>query len=232
MSDPRVDFIRYWHTCTPEEQAALRREIEGLSKVHPVELQLNASAYEIMDAIAHGSDLIQRGIRGIIADKAFHRYIIPRLVNQGWISEAIHGDQSYDAALSRDGVRVTIQVKMQRKKLGKPMTAKSRSFQDGSDFWVVETQRTRAGKDADGGATRPYRFGEFDILAVNLQASSSDWSKFMYTVGAWLVPQPNDSRAIRTLQPVSQTSNDDWTDSFEECVRWLARNDARTIRHA
>ena len=31
-----------------------------------------------------------------------------------------------------------------------------------------------------GLATRPYRFGEFDILAVSMHPSTNDWNRFMY----------------------------------------------------
>lgn len=41
-------------------------------------------------------------------------------------------------------------------------------------MYVVETPRTRGGKDLTSGEdTRPYRYGEFDILAVSMHPSTN-----------------------------------------------------------
>jgi hypothetical protein len=42
------------------------------------------------------------------------------------------------------------------------------------DMYIVETQRTRRGSDKKTrDSTRPYRFGEFDLLAVAMYPSTS-----------------------------------------------------------
>ena len=68
--------------------------------------------------------------------------------------------------------------------------------------------------------TRPYRFGEFDILAVSLQPSNGHWDSFLYTVGNWLLPGsgPNE---IATYQPVAIKPNSDWTADFELAAKWF-----------
>ncbi len=97
-------------------------------------------------------------------------------------------------------------------------------------MWVVETQKTRGGKDHQGKATRPYRFGEFDILAVSLHPSSNDWNQFRYTATNWLIPDHVDSELIFKFQPVATSVNDDWTDRLETCVKWVESGEKKTIR--
>ena len=46
------------------------------------------------------------------------------------------------------------------------------------ELYVVETQKTRAGTDNDGADTRPYRFGDFDILAVNMEPARATGGSF------------------------------------------------------
>jgi len=91
---------------------------------------------------------------------------------------------------------------MQRLESKQPKLAKKIWQQAGKTIYVVETQKTRGGVNASGAQTRPYRFGEFDILAVSMHPSTRDWSMFHYTVANWLVPRENDSNQIEKLQPV------------------------------
>lgn len=53
---------------------------------------------------------------------------------------------------------------------------------------MTETQKTRTDNDGDGEKTRPYRYGEFDVLAVSMQPSTGKWDRYMYTLGRWLLP--------------------------------------------
>jgi len=89
------------------------------------------------------------------------------------------------------------------------------------DMYVVETQRTRGGKDASGNETRPYRFGEFDILGVSMHPSCNKWDQFLYTVAAWLLPDPNSSNLLLKFQPVAQAPTDTWTNDFGTAVEWF-----------
>lgn len=79
--------------------------------------------------------------------------------------------------------------------------------------YVVEVQRTRTGQK-DGVSTRPYRFGEFDLLAVCMWASTGDWHSFLYVPAARLIPDTRDKNIIKTFQPVPEHTSadgDDWT---------------------
>ncbi len=97
-------------------------------------------------------------------------------------------------------------------------------------WFVVETQKTRTGKNADGEATRPYRFGEFDILGVSMHPSTGNWNRFMYTPAGWLLPRKKEDGLINVFQPVSNEPNDDWTDDFLTAVSWFRGGMKKTIR--
>lgn len=125
-------------------------------------------------------------------------------------------------------------MKLQRSKSGQPWPAHQarKAFRSlPPDMYIVETQKTRGGKKKKTGtATRPYRFGEFDLLAVAMYPSTSQWDTFMYTVADWLIPDPLDQTLIFKYQPVASTANEDWTDSFQTGVKWLRSGAKKTIR--
>lgn len=222
-------MIRNIFNLIDELDAAQKQEVFDHLKItcinHPLEREWNAPAEVILDAIAQSGDLTQRGVKGVIADRAFHRIVVPELQHAGWTSNPIVGDLAYDADLSRSGSRVTVQVKMQRRERGQP----KERFASGEPHWVVEVQKTRSGQDADGASTRPYAFGNFDILAVNLYASSGDWSHFVYTVANWLLPRTDSANLIAVMQPVAQSPSDRWTRNFDEVVEWLQSGEERRL---
>jgi len=126
---------------------------------------------------------------------------------------------------------------MQRRTKGQPTTRK-----DYPGMYVVEKQRTRGGKrlrqgdNNDGGEvavqedTRPYRFGDFDILAVSMHPSTNVWTDFLYTVAAWLLPRPKEPQLLRVFQPVPPQPNDDWTDDLLEAIAWLRSGRSKKIQ--
>jgi hypothetical protein len=100
-----------------------------------------------------------------------------------------------------------------------------------SDLYVVETQKTRKGeKRKTGSATRPYRFGEFDVLAVAMYPSTQRWDTFLYTVARWLLPGHADPAEILKFQPVAPEPNDDWTNRFHTAIEWFRSGTMKTIR--
>jgi hypothetical protein len=227
MTEPDLTRLRaILDTCNVQERRALFQMLREEFPIHELEQRLNVSAEVILEAISRASDLTLRGIRGIIAEAAFKQYEIPIITVSGiWKEVPLEGDHAYDFAVT-DGHRpVRIQVKMQRQKQQRPMMAyeaSQRLFRALTDYYVVETQRTRGGLDrATGIKTRPYRYNEFDILAVSMHPSTGDWSNFLYTVERWLIPTPDSKDEIFKYQPVPKTSNDDWTDSLEQAIEWL-----------
>ena len=209
---------------TGAEREALFRQLRRQFPIHTLESEWNVEAEVILEAISRSNDLTKRGIRGVIAEASFKEYVVLRMIARGWREDVIVSEQAYDFRLADDSGPVAIQVKMQRNKNHRPMLAyeaNKKMFRDSMDMWVVETQRTRGGTDSQGEATRPYKFGEFDILAVSLHPSSGDWSKFVYTVADWLLPDPEHELRMFKYQPVPKRPNEDWTEDVYECIRWL-----------
>jgi len=91
-------------------------------------------------------------------------------------------------------------------------------------------RRALAGDDSSaGGSTRPYHFGEFDLLAVSMQPSTNMWDRFMYTVADWLLPSRTHPSELLKFQPVATAPNHDWTDDFRTAVAWLRSGLEKTI---
>ncbi|MBF6723633.1 hypothetical protein HN240_18800 [Acinetobacter baumannii] len=91
------------------------------------------------------------------------------------------------------------------------------------DVYITETQKTRTGNDGEE-KTRPYRYGEFDVLAVSMQPSTGKWDRYMYTLGRWLLPGKGENE-MATWQPVSMTPNGFWTDDFATVAAWFRAED-------
>ena len=68
--------------------------------------------------------------------------------------------------------------------------------------------------------TRPYRFGDFDVLAVCMHPSTGDWQRFSYTLASWLLPRKEDRRLIQIMQPVASEEDECWTDNLRVCLDW------------
>ena len=127
-------------------------------------------------------------------------------------------------------------MKLQRSKNERPWRANeaNKAFRSlPADFYVVETQKTRGGKKKKtGAATRPYRFGEFDLLAVAMYPSTARWDTFMYTVADWLLSGRTDPTEILKYQPVASIPDEDWTDDFSVAVARLRSGKKKTIQAA
>jgi len=213
------EVLRLLEKCSQGERREIFTHLRSEFSIHRLEADLNTTAEVILEAVFRSPDLTQRGVKGIIAEAVFLVKVLQKL--PGWTVVDFVPGNSYDFLVEDTRGSLSIQVKMQRRLKGKPYIRREK--------FVVETQRTRSGRDAAGGATRPYRFGDFDILAVSMHASTGDWTRFMYTVGSWLLPRPHDADLIAVLQPVAMVSNDDWTDDLEECIYWCRSRVKRTI---
>jgi hypothetical protein len=205
-------------SCNADQRHEIFRLLRQEFPIHPIEKNLNISAEVILEAISRASDLTMRGVRGVIAEAAFETYIASKL--DGWDNVGLLDDYAYDFLLEDLIGEIRVQVKMQRQKEHRPMMANEAYRYLPNNMYVVETQRTRGGQ-RNNEDTRPYRFGEFDILAVSMHPSTNNWDSFMYTVQRWLLPRPENPSLLLKFQPVSLTPNDVWTNDFRECISWF-----------
>lgn len=226
-----VDSLRQQiDQCSDAERRALLDYLRTKFPQHPLEQEWGVSADVILSAISRSSDLTKRGVRGIIAEAVFERAVIGL---QGWTSVKFAEDRPYDFLLRSSGKKpreARIQVKLQRMLKQRPMLAVEANRHYPKDLYVVEVQKTRGGFDPQTNEdTRPYRFGEFDILAVNLHPSTHDWSRFLYTVSNWLIPRHPKAELIEIFQPVPTVANEFWTDSLLTCLSWWLAGEKKRI---
>lgn len=227
-----VERVKQWLArCSPAQREEIFRHLRHEFAIHPLETALHTKAEIILEAIHRAGGLTLRMMRGVIAEAAFEVEVVDRL--KKWEKLPRVGDPPYDFHLTDGRGDVRVQVKLQRSKGGEPWLANvaRKAFRSlPAAVYVVETWRTRGGKDkATGRATRPYRFGEFDLLAVCMSPVTKRWDVFMYTVANWLLPDPSNATEIFKYQPVAGTPNDDWTDDFVRAVRWFRSSRRKTI---
>jgi hypothetical protein len=211
---------------------------------HPLEKEWDIDGDTILSAIRRSSDLTKRGVRGIIAEAVFETSVIPTIEGSSWENSDIEGNLSYDALFKKGKLSARVQIKLQRMESGRPKLYYPKHYDEGS-LYVVEVQKTRSGKtrakqplqgsDASievttsvSEETRPYRFGDFDILAVNMHPSSGNWKSFRYTLASWLLPRSNQA-LIDVLQPVAAVPNELWTDELKTCLSWFELGEEHRI---
>lgn len=231
MDKQVAEILSLMSKCSPLQKEVIFKELRKEIQIHPIESQLNIVAEIILEAIHKDqSGLTFRMMRGVIAEAAFEVEIISKL--QNWKAITPEGDLPFDYLLADGTKNVSIQVKLQRSVSGQPMVAKKANRHFSSNMFVVETQKTRGGIDATTKLnTRPYRFGEFNILAVAMQPSTGLWDKFMYTVSDWLIADPSDRNLLFKFQPIPKSSNEDWTNDLETCIKWFLEGRKKTISH-
>jgi hypothetical protein len=228
-TDPATQIREILAACTPEQREELVRLVRLEYRVHRIEREWNTSAEVVLEALARAGELTQRMFKGILAEAACKVEIIDKLT--GWEDVTPPGVHPFDFVVQRGSDRATIQTKLQRKQGGKPFMYRVPGRRGpATPFYVVETQKSRRGADRSSGAnTRPYRFGEFDVLAVCMEPATGDWSQFRFTVGNWLIPRQEAPDLIAVYQPVSLEFNDDWTNSLATAVAWSQAKRTKTI---
>jgi hypothetical protein len=243
MSESVDTIRRLIDECSEQDRRALKTYLRTLLP-HPLEREWGIDADTILSAIRRSSDLTKRGVRGIIAEAVFVNEVIPTVSQSGWKQVEIDGDHPYDALLRKGELLARIQVKLQRLETGAPKLYYPRHYPNGTLF-VVEVQKTRSGERAAQQITlkpvratktartkvqtRPYSFGDFDILAVNMHPSSGNWKSFRYTVASWLLPRPANKALIEIFQPVAAIPNAAWTDDLSTCLGWFEDRERRII---
>jgi hypothetical protein len=244
MSEILETMKRLIEECSAEDRRALKSFLQTILP-HPLESAWGVDADTILTAIRRSSDLTKRGVRGIIAEAVFDNDVLPTLRFAGWEADDLTGNQSYDVRLRKDERLVTIQIKLQRLERGVPKLYYPKHHADGI-LYVVEVQKTRSGEKTTVEAlqgsptklkagksatikTRPYRFGDFDILAVNMHPSSRRWTDFRYTLGSWLLPRQREESLIEIFQPVPAEPNEFWTDDIQVCLGWFEQGTSKRV---
>lgn len=214
-------ILELLNRCSIQQREIIFQHLRKEFKIHPIESKLNIEAQIILETINKDEKgLTLRMIRGVIAEAAFGIEVVKKLTN--WKNETPKGDLPFDFLLNDGNGSVSVQVKLQRSKDLIPMTANQALKKFSESLFVAETQKTRGGIDKSTNEdTRPYRFGEFDILAVCMQPSTGEWSTFYYTLSRWLLPREGDKSMMQKFQPVAMQPNEFWTNNFETCVEWL-----------
>ncbi len=213
-SDRLSEVIR---SLSSEDQRSLFELLRSRFPIHPLETEFGAPAEVILEAIARSSDLSKRGVLGLIGEAALKVHVLDALA--GWEQLPAPTDAAFDYCIRRGERQVRIQVKRQRQERHQP-----KRWRHDPSLFVVETQRTRSGKGKEGELTRPYRFGEFDVLAVCMQPSTDDWACFRFACAGDLLPRQDDPRCLAVLQPVSLNPNGVWHRTLEDAIeRFLGR---------
>lgn len=221
---PLVVIRELLKRCNADEQRLILHELRKLHPIHEFEQVIGAPAEMILEAVHRAPELTRRMLRGVIADAAFRTFIVPVLQPHGWKDVTAEGNFAYDYRLD-DGVGIiSVQVKLQRSERGAPVVRSGERYSFGPEVFIVETQKTRTGTDGDDNQTRPYRYGEFDVLAVSMQPSTGKWDRFMLTLGRWLLPGKK-SGEMATLQPVTNSSSEFWTEDFTVVANWFRTED-------
>lgn len=223
ISDRTRQILSDLKQCSIDEQKEVFKVLRQQHKIHVYEEVVGAPAEMILEAVHRAPELTRRMLRGVIADAAFASFVVPSLCPK-WKDTTPPGNYAYDYILEDDVSPITIQVKLQRSEKGQPVEKSGERYGFDGSVFTTETQKTRGGTDGDDNQTRPYRYGEFDVLAVSMQPSTGKWDRYMYTVGKWLI-EGKKANEMATIQPVAKASNDYWTDDFNVVAAWLRADD-------
>lgn len=225
MSEETLKAVReLLAQCTPEERAAVFRELRASHAIHPYEASVGAPAEMILEAVHRAPELTRRMLRGVIADAAFRTFVVAALERSGWTDVTPEGNFAYDYSVDDGLGPITIQVKLQRSERGEPVVRDGKRYGFDGEVFMTETQKTRTGTDGAANQTRPYRYGEFDVLAVSMQPSTSRWDSYMFTLGRWLLPGKTVGE-MATMQPVAKVAGEFWTPSFQVAANWFREAD-------
>ena|SRR2546425_5904738 len=172
---------------------------------HPLEEQLQASAWDILDAIANGFRA-QIDVKGKLAELYVYRRLVA--LAQTRIISDLHWldvDGEPDFTLVYKGRPFRIECKNVR---GKTALYRRGAY---AGFPQVELQKTRTGIDTKTGKpTRGYSTTHFDILAACLFNQTGRW-EFLFIPSSALQRRQGNPDLLAIFQPVPRTPQGAWT---------------------
>lgn len=206
--------------CDKSQLDVLTKHLNIQPFTHPLENVINAKAEILLDSLMRSSYITLNGIRGIIAESTFNTIVVKD--SKKWKDIPAGAQNPYDFILEDNIGQVRIQIKLQRKLDNLPWIRK-----DGCA--VVETERTRSGKTKDGESSRPYRYGEFDLLGVCMEPSHSMWESFLYIPQKYLEPHKDNIKFLNKLQSVPLTPKNNWTNNLDEAVDLFRKDPSQIV---
>ncbi|MEM9702689.1 MAG: hypothetical protein AAF907_09635 [Planctomycetota bacterium] len=223
-----AELIGAIELLSDEAQEEVFRWMLARHRVHSLEVELGADAEVILEAISRSAPISKRGVRGLLAEAFFKIHVLDG--DDALSDRTPAGEHAFDFLVHRTGRDYRIQVKLARQRAGNlmPPTKKVLAGLPPGEYAVAETQRTRGGKRSDGKDTRPYRFGEFDLLAVSIHPATGDWSDFRYSRTPLLLARENQPELLRKMQPVALEPFEGWHGNIHDCLDELdaARREA------
>ena len=120
MSEATENVKKLIESLTPSDLQSLASYLRSKISRHPLEEKWDISNELILDAIHRSQDIVQRGVRGVIAEAVFEAKVLPTI--KRWHPVKFVGDLPYDFKIGNDKQEIRIQLKLQRTQAGQPLT--------------------------------------------------------------------------------------------------------------
>jgi hypothetical protein len=185
----------------------------------------------ILSAV-HASHPTRRGVQTAIAAAFFENAVLPRVAGKGWQRRSgMPRREPPCVVIEKDERKVLILIATLELSGGK---SRRKFSQDGRDDRYVVRLRKKLARlrpnsklDSEGegesglhkpSRTRAWSFDEFDILAVNTQPATRQWTDFRFALSRELLPSRDHPTLIAGSQPVSLGRSTKWMVELGACL--------------
>jgi hypothetical protein len=169
---------------------------------HPVEILLNASATDILNAVNRGFRTIV-DVKGKLAEYYLEK-TLAQLVTYGILSSYewhdLDGKPDFSVVFGEQEIVLECKNVRSGALLKRPTPA-----------YKVELQKTRNSRD--GTPTRGYRVSEFDVLAACLFNQTGQW-EYLFVAAATLERRPQLPDLLKVMQRVPTAPDETWSASL------------------
>jgi hypothetical protein len=192
--------------------------------------QWKSHAQTVLEAV-RASHPTRRGVKGAVAAAFFASTALPASVQAGWtlVSSADRRRPS-QFEIEKDGRIARVLISALQVEAGKPLRQASerrepvyvsrlprRPLIDRTVRGANQAERDRPQKPV---GERGWLETDFDVLAVNLQPVTRNWSDFRYTLSHSLTPSQSNPPMIGDLQPVPLHPSGAWAADLVTCLEW------------